>query len=144
MTIFGKNDVFRGGRRTFWTIISEWLNFNGRGFQNVHLGSLLLLVVYEWQTSNEKWGSYWILRLTQMHIFYFEPFNWYTWRTTHCILTLRNMCLGIVWASGYYCVGSRSRPLLNVIKPIPQGYTMATARTNMLKLFGYDAFRQQN
>jgi len=42
----------------------------------------------------------------------FEPFNWYTWRTTHYNAdTTYCVCVCMVWASGYY-VGSRSRPPL--------------------------------
>ncbi len=52
-----KNDVFRGGQRTFCPIISEWLNFKGRGFGDSDLGFLALLVVYGGQSSNENWGS---------------------------------------------------------------------------------------
>jgi len=52
-----KNDVFRGGRRTFCPIISDWLNHKGRGLRDSDLESLALLGVYGGQSSNENWES---------------------------------------------------------------------------------------
>jgi len=45
------------GRLTFCPIISERLNFKGRGFRDSDLGSLALLGVYDGQSSNANWGS---------------------------------------------------------------------------------------
>jgi len=126
MTLFCKNDVFRGGRRTFCPIILEWLNFKERGFRNSDLGSLALPGVYDVQSSNANWGSCsgWL----KMQIFGFRAFQLIHAERRITLQMLRIVCMRIVWASGHCWVPKQAS--------VKRHYT---ARTNMLKLFGCDA-----